>query len=221
MCFNYKISILTFFIGIVASYTVIKNGNSKYKIENTVFGIFSIFIAIIQFMDFLFWIDLKNKLGINYVTTLIGPLLNVGQPLILYIIKLIYFRPNLIITNVHNTNNTYNRINVSVLILNLLYFISLVKMYISFLSKGVLTTSTKQGHLSWPWIKYSNSQFYMVLFAINIFYLTDFTYSFFLFLIIFFFLFLSNVFFSYNIGELWCFFGAFIPVCMFIFSYYI
>lgn len=213
MCFNYKVSILTFFIGIIASYTVIKYGNSKYKIENTVFGIFSIFIATIQFMDFLFWIDLKNKLGINYVTTIIGPLLNVGQPLILYIIKLIYFRPNLNITN--NANN------ISVLVLNLLYFVYLVKMYTSFLSKGTLTTSTKHGHLSWPWIKYSSSQFYLILFAINIFYLTDFTYSLVLFSIIYFLFFLSNIFFAYNIGELWCFFGAFIPVWIFILSYYI
>lgn len=220
MCFNYKSSLLTFFIGIIASYTVIKYGNSKYKIENTVFGIFSIFIAIIQFMDFLFWIDLKNKLGINYVTTLIGPLLNVGQPLILYIIKLVYFRPNLSITNIYNTN-TNNTNNISVFILNLLYFVYLVKMYISFLSKGTLTTSTKHGHLSWPWIKYSSAQFYLILFAINIFYLTDFTYSLMLFSFTYFLFFLSNTFFAYNIGELWCFFGAFIPVWMFIFSYYI
>jgi hypothetical protein len=42
-------------------------------------------------MDFLFWIDLQNKLGINYIITLLGPLLNVGQPLILYVIKLLNF----------------------------------------------------------------------------------------------------------------------------------
>ena len=216
MCFNYISSLTTFFIGVIASYLVIEYGNSKYKIENTVFGIFFIFIASIQFMDFLFWIDLKNKLGINYVTTLIGPLLNVGQPLILYIIKILYFRPTLI-----NTNSTYNTNNVSILILNLLYLIYLVKMYILFISTEVLTTSKKHGNLSWPWIKYSNPYFYLIVLAINTFYLTNFTYSLVVFSITFFFFFLSNVLFSYNIGELWCFFGAFIPIWIFMLSYYI
>jgi hypothetical protein len=66
-------------------------GNIKYKKDNFGFGIFFIFISLIQFMDFLFWIDLQNKLGINYIVTLLGPLLNVGQPLILYVIKLLNF----------------------------------------------------------------------------------------------------------------------------------
>jgi hypothetical protein len=91
MCFNDKTSIVTFLIGTGFSIILMNYGNIKYKKDNIVFGIFFIFISLIQFMDFLFWIDLQNKLGINYIVTLLGPLLNVGQPLILYVIKLLNF----------------------------------------------------------------------------------------------------------------------------------
>ena len=45
------------------------------------------FVSGIQFMEFLFWIDLHNKIGINKVVTIIGSLFNIGQPLSIYIIK--------------------------------------------------------------------------------------------------------------------------------------
>ena len=45
MCFNYKISLLTFIIGLLGSLALIKYGNPKYKNENYIFGIFLIFIA--------------------------------------------------------------------------------------------------------------------------------------------------------------------------------
>jgi hypothetical protein len=73
MCFNYKVSLFTFIIGTVFSILLFKYGNKKYKLENKVSGIFLIFISLIQFMDFLFWIDIKNEYGINKITTIIGP----------------------------------------------------------------------------------------------------------------------------------------------------
>jgi hypothetical protein len=78
MCFNYKVSLFTFSLGIVFSLLLIHYGNKKYILENTVSGTFLIFISFIQLMDFLFWIDLKNHLGINKITTILGPILNVG-----------------------------------------------------------------------------------------------------------------------------------------------
>ena len=65
MCFNYKVSLFTFAIGTIFSILLIKYGNKKYMLENKITGIFLIFISLIQFMDFLFWIDLKNTIGIN------------------------------------------------------------------------------------------------------------------------------------------------------------
>ena len=92
MCFSSQMSLFTFSIGTIFSILLIKYGNPKYKRENTISGIFLLFISMIQLMDFLFWIDLKNKLGINKIMTILGPILNVGQPVILYIIKYYSYR---------------------------------------------------------------------------------------------------------------------------------
>jgi len=209
MCFNYKVSLFTFSIGVLFSILLILYGNEKYKIENEVTGIFFIFISLIQFMDFLFWIDIKNKMGINKITTIVGPLLNVAQPLILFLIKYFYYlQPPDIFT-----------FNPVVVILNVIYFIYFVAGYARFLSNGKLTTtSNSSGHLSWPWIKYFNSYFYVILLAINIFYLFDFNYALFVFIITYACLIFSARYFSYNVGELWCFFASFIPLFIFIFS---
>jgi hypothetical protein len=163
-------------------------------------------------MDFFFWIDLKNKLGINHLFTLFGPLINVGQPVIVYIVKYLYFKP--IINIGYNINTFYA-------LINLLYFIYFLNIYFKFLTKGTLTTSTKNGHLYWPWIEYNNPIFYLIVMSFNLFYLTNFTYSLMVFFITYFCFFLSFCFFYNNLGELWCFFGAFIPIILLIGSYFI
>jgi hypothetical protein len=213
MCFTASTSLLTFIIGIVGSIALIKFGNPKYKSENLVFGIWSIFIALIQLMDFLFWIDLKNKYGINYILTLFGPWINTLQPVIFYLVKYIYFKPTISLEN-WNINNIYA-------ILNFSYFINFIMIYWNFINESKLTTSTKHGHLNWPWINYSNKIFYIILFALNIFYLTNFNYSLMVFIITYTFLILSYYFFRYNVGEIWCFFGAFIPIILLFGSFYL
>jgi hypothetical protein len=212
MCFNYKVSLFTFTIGTIFSILLINYGNKKYSLENKITGIFFIFISAIQFMDFLFWIDIKNKLGINKVATILGPILNVCQPTILYLIKYYYYRPDIL---------TMKYGNLPIAILNLLYFVYFIVIYTKFLANEKLVTGTENNHLEWPWIKYSSPNFYLILFAINIFYLFNFNYALVVFLITYFFLYISANYFAYNIGELWCFFGSFIPLIMFFASFYI
>ena len=212
MCFNYKVSLLTFLIGTIFSILLIIKGNPKYFLENRVSGIFFIFISLIQFMDFLFWIDINNGLGINKITTILGPILNVGQPTILYIIKYLFFRPDV---------SSFKNYNLPIALLNLMYFGYFISTYTNFLTSEKLITTVKNGHLKWPWIKYQNPIYYLVLFAMNIFYLFNFKYAMTMFSIIYFFLFLSVKYFKYNIGELWCFFGSFIPLIMYFVSFYI
>lgn len=213
MCFSASSSLITFFIGISGSFILMKYGNKKYKKENIVNGFFFIFIALIQLMDFCFWIDLKNKMGLNHLVTILGPLLNVGQPLILYIIKYLFFKPTINLININN-NTLYAYLNFG-------YFIYLLDVYYNFLQKSKLTTGTSHGHLLWPWIKFTNPYVYCITLSLNLFYLTNFNYSLMGFIILYFFLFISWIYFNYNIGELWCFFGAFMPLIICIFSYYI
>jgi hypothetical protein len=209
MCFNYKVSLLTFTLGVIFSILLItsSNANATMKKQNIIVGIFFIFIALIQLMDFLFWIDLKNKLGINKITTILGPILNVCQPVILYIIKLIYYKPNIL---------TLQNYNLPVALLNLLYVGYFISIYVKFLKEDSLITSAKNGHLNWGWISYSNPVFYLILLTINIFYLFSFKYALILFGIIYFFMIISYKYFNYNVGELWCFFGAFMPIIFYL-----
>lgn len=202
MCFSAKTSLITFLLGTAFSILLIKYGNPTYKSDNYVFGIMLLFISAIQLMDFTFWIDLKNTMGLNKLATIIGPLLNVGQPTIMYIIKLLYFKPDVL---------SAVNFNWQVMVLNASYALYLLYMYFRFITtEKQLITTTSNGHLDWPWLKYTTS-YYNLIFAVNIFYLTDFNYSLGMFIITYFFLYLSYKWFPYNMGELWCFFGAFIP----------
>jgi hypothetical protein len=212
MCFNYKVSLFTFTLGTIFSILLINYGNKKYALENKIAGIFLIFISAIQFMDFLFWIDLKNQIGINKIATTLGPILNVCQPTILYLIKYYYLRPDV---------SVMQNFNFPVAMLNLLYFIFFIKIYTTFLSNDKLITGTENKHLKWPRIKYSSPPFYLLVFAINIFYLFNFKYALVSFVVTYFFLFISAKYFYYNISELWCFFGSFIPLILYFLSFYI
>ncbi len=210
MCFNYKVSIITFFIGMITSYNLIKNGNPKYKNENFIIGTFFYFVSCIQLMEFLFWIDLNNELGVNHIATLLGPLLSAGQPLIIYLIKVLYYKPI-------PTKKDY-----IIGYINLMYFIYFILAYKIFISRNILTTTTHaNNHLVWPWLKVFNPFFNVILIAINIFYLGNFKYNLTTFLITYFFYFLSFKYYAYNVGELWCFFGISIPIIMYFISYLI
>jgi hypothetical protein len=210
MCYNSTVSLIAFSSSMLFSILLIIYGNPVFRLENLVSGTFLMFVAGIQFMEFLFWIDLHNKIGINKVATIIGSLFNIGQPLLIYIIKVLVLRPTFPVTF------------DSVTILNLLYIIHLLYVYSRFLRNGPLTTSTiTNGHLSWPWLKYANKEFFVVMFAINIFYLTDFSYSLAMFSIVYAILALVIVFFPRNAAEFWCFMSASVPAIILPVSYYI
>jgi hypothetical protein len=206
MCYNRNVSLIAFSMSMVFSGFLIIYGNPVFRAENLIAGLFLMFVAGIQFMEFLFWIDLHNKIGINKLTTIIGSLFNIGQPILIYIIKILVLRP------------TFHFDYVT--ILNLIYLVHLLYVYSRFLYNGPLTTSSiSNGHLSWPWLKYANREFFLLMFAINIFYLTDFAYSMAMFSIVYAILALAIVFFPKNVAEFWCFMSASVPAIMIPVSY--
>jgi hypothetical protein len=206
MCYNRNVSLIAFSMSMVFSGFLIIYGNPAFRAENLIAGLFLMFVAGIQFMEFLFWIDLHNKIGINKLTTIIGSLFNIGQPILIYIIKILVLRP------------TFHFDYVT--ILNLIYLVHLLYAYSHFLYNGPLTTSSiSNGHLSWPWLKYANREFFLLMFAINIFYLTDFAYSMAMFSIVYAILALAIVFFPKNAAEFWCFMSASVPAIMIPVSY--
>jgi len=208
MCFSASVSLGTFFLGLIFSLILIFYGNPKYKKENIVFGILLIFISSVQLMEYFIWSDINNKYGINHLMTLLCPLLIVCQPIILYIIKIIYFKPNL-----------FDSYNFKLFFLNIIYLSIFFYNYVKYLNKDLITT-VKKGHLSWPLNNLMNPLFYLILLAINMFYLTDLKYSMFLFIVTYLFSILSYIYFGYHIAEMWCFFGSSIPLILFIITKY-
>lgn len=210
MCFNWQVSLFTFSLGLIFSLLLIYKGNKKYNIQNKITGIFLIFIITVQFMDFLLWIDIKNTFGINKIMTILGPLITEFPPVVFYIIKYLYYRPNI-----------FSPFHLFIFLLNLLYTIYFIIIYKKILLINNLITGIENNHLKWKWIEYFNPSFYPILLAINIFYLFDFKYALFIFIITYLFFYLSFKYFNYNVGELWCFFGSFIPLILYFASYYI
>ena len=210
MCFNAKTSLFTFLTGVVSSIVLIYYGNKKYKTENTVFGLFFIFISFMQFFDLLFWIDLDNEKNINKIATTIAPLFNLGQPLFMYLLKILYFK-----------YNSYSPLNIGFGTLNIIYFGYIIFNYSKFITENSLITSANKFHLKWQWLKYFNPFSYLILLFINFFYLSNFKYSLMSFFISSLSLIISYKYFNYHIGELWCFFGVFIPIFILLCSYLI
>jgi hypothetical protein len=208
MCFSSDSSLFTFITGIISSLLLIYYGNKKYNKENLSFGLFFIYVSFMQLFDYLFWNDLDNKKKINEKITLIAPIFNWSQPLFIFIVKLfVYKNFNLLLFN----------------IINFIYFICISINYYNFITneKELITTVNKENHLLWRWKKYLNKIFYLLFSTLNIFYLTKFKYSLFVFILGTFSLILSNYFFKYETSEIWCFFGVFIPLIMIPISYLI
>lgn len=207
MCFSSESSLFTFITGIISSLLLIYYGNKKYNKENISFGLFFIFVIFMQLFDYLFWNDLDNKKKINEKITLIAPIFNWTQPLFLFVVK----------------SFLYKTFNLSIFsILNFIYLLNICINYYNFITnEKKFITKVKENHLSWRWKKYLNAIFYSIISIFNVFYLTNFKYSLFIFILGTLSLILSNYFFNYHAGEIWCFFVVVIPLIMIPISYLI
>lgn len=197
MCFSAPSSIAAFIVGIIGSYLLYNYGNKKYEKENKIYSIFLLYVIFMQLFDFIFWIDQKNKFNLNRIFTYIAPFFNLSQPLLLYILKIIYNKPKM--------NNIWDYF---VLILNVVYAFVFLMGYSKFINNTKpLLTLEKDGHLEWKWLNYAN-MLYFIAFIINIFYNSKMNYSILSTLVIFLSLFLSSKLNTKFIGEIWCFIAS-------------
>lgn len=197
MCFSAPSSIGAFIVGIIGSYLLYNYGNKKYEKENQIYSIFLLYVIFMQLFDFIFWIDQKNQLNLNRIFTYIAPFFNLSQPLLLYILKIIYNKPKM--------NGIWDYF---VLILNVIYAIVFLIGYSQFINNTKpLLTLEKGGHLEWKWLNYFNT-LYFVAFIINIFYTSKMNYSILSALVIFLSLFLSSKLNNKFVGEIWCFIAS-------------
>ena len=198
MCFSIKSSLIAFLISIISSILLIYYGNYKYKNENKIVGFFLILVAFMQLFDFLFWIDLKNKKGLNYIGTIFAPLFNHLQPTFLYLMILL----------------VYKKYDFFGIFLNILYFLYVFYEYLIFINLNIndKLTIVKDNHLYWKWKINFNYIYYFLIILYNIIFYIQFNYA-----IIFIFLgaitlLISFKFFKNNIGEIWCYLAAFVPL---------
>jgi len=138
MCVNAPVSLASFVIGITSSIALIFYGAPKYARENLAAGLFFIYIAFVQLLEFFMWIDLDGKRGFNQIATSIISIYVRIQPLVLYAAEVFSF------------GKTDPFFNVAALV-----YLAKVAMESSppQLSK-CLTTVGKDGHLDWKWFTF-------------------------------------------------------------------
>ena len=157
-----------------------------------------------QFIEFLIWSDINCINYLNNLASIIGPLLNHIQPVIIFILLYIYVKPKIIIP-----------INI-IIIINILYVLYIIYKYIYYIQNknNLCIKQNDEGHLSWSWNK--SNLFYFILVFINIinyFHNKNIIITFILSLIL---LFISIFNFKKNIGEIWCLIVSGIPLSIFI-----
>jgi hypothetical protein len=201
MCFSKNASIGSFTIGIVGSILCISLGTTFDKIV----GYFLGYVALMQGIEYLLWSHQKCD-NYNRVVSITGMVLNNMQPLVLGLI-ILYFNPKMRhITWFYFFMFLYLCVGIP-------YSLSFIK------NKQLQCTikNKKSHHLDWNW---NNMNYYRLVYFIFIFsecmmcilgipniklglifaFAIIFTFS------------TSTFLYSSNVGALWCYYTAFIPI---------
>jgi hypothetical protein len=195
MCFSKEVSLGTFIIGLIGSALVYRL-NTKI---DTIIAIFFFYIILMQLVEYVLWNNLTCNLT-NKITTFIAMILNATLPIILALL-LLY---------------NYNLSNKSQLIAFTVAFALMMLIY-KFQTNTLCTLKNKFNHLEWKW---NNLFMYWLVYIIYIIYLSYVVLSIpfnwnktLLFLLLSSYLLSIYIYWgTHNIGAMWCFFGAFIPI---------
>ena len=203
MCFSKKLSMMSFLFGIFSSLMLIIFGNTKSYNANLSIGLFYIYVTSMQLVEYLIWSDLKCKNGLNKIGSLIGPLLNHFQPVILLILVSYYIKSNNIISN---------KILYCV---NIIYIFYIFYVYFGIYMKEKLCTGlNKYNHLEWSWKYTFNYYIYYIVVIINIInYLNNKNVLIIIIINIIFHI-ISYYNFNHNIGEFWCLLVTSVPLIL-------
>lgn len=194
MCYSRNLSLTSFIFGIMSSVLLLKYGNEESKNTNLAIASFFIFVSIMQFIEYLLWSDINCVNGLNKFGSIIGPLFNQLQPVMLLIFASMY---------VKSLNLIPNNLLITV---NLTYLIYMAYKYINFIddSNNLCTGINSEGHLSWKWMNDFNYKYYHLLLLINLInYYNNINFigsniiTYILFII-------SYYKFNKNVGEIWC-----------------
>ena len=207
MCYTKEYSLAAFGFGILTSIMLIYYGNEKYAQTNKALGYSFMFISCMQLIEWLIWNDVgcvgvgKFGFGLNKLGSLLGPIFNHTQPLIILGFALGYIgKPDTI---------SYNTIDFFVIP----YSAYLGYKFAQYISESNMCTSTNSSnHLDWAWKHFFNYGAYhiMILFIVFI-YRHDINIV--IFGIVSYILLLVSIYnFDANIGEFWCLMVTGIPL---------
>jgi hypothetical protein len=202
MCYTQNLSLLSFLFGISCSFILIELGNESSLHTNKTIGYFFIFVALMQFVEFLLWSDVNCKNGFNKIGSSIGPLLNHFQPVILIMLSSTYLKSNNFIDSniLFGANGLYS-----------LYVLTKYKEYIKD-ENNLCTSLNNQGHLNWNWKQDFNYNWYHLIMAINIINYAN-NINLIVVIVASYVLFgISINNFNQNIGEFWCLMVTSIPL---------
>lgn len=202
MCYSADLSLASLSFGIFASLMLINFGSKQSIQTNKAIGYFFLFVSLMQLVEYFLWIDIDCVNGFNKAGSLLGPILNHLQPVVLLIIASTLLEPN-------------NLISPSIVIpANILYLIYCGYQYVKYVSdeSNFCVKTNDREHLDWTWKKNFNYLFYFAISFINIanFYTnTNLMVSFGISYIL---LIVSIFGFNKNVGEFWCLMVTGVPL---------
>jgi hypothetical protein len=196
MCYSLRLSALSLTVGLLGCYLLIRYSSISFANTNKAIGIFFAFVFLMQLIEMMMWSDQSCKSGLNRIASLLGPLFNHLQPVILLLLA-IYYIPS---ANVIPNSILY--------LLNFLYVFYVVVMYGKYVKDerkhGFCTRTNSEGHLDWLWKRYFNYTFYFAILIINAINYYKNGYLMVALIASFGLLYLSTTNFKKNIGEGWC-----------------
>lgn len=202
MCYSEELSLTSLSFGIFASLMLINFGNSKSENTNKAIGYFFLFVTLMQLVEYFLWIDIDCVNGFNKLGSLIGPIFNHLQPLVLLLLATYFL-------------NSSNLISPSIIIpANIIYLIYSGYQYVKYVSNSSnLCVGTNEcDHLDWTWKRDFNYLFYFAISFLNIanFYtnvnlMVSFGISYLLLIV-------SIFGFNKNVGEFWCLMVTGVPL---------
>lgn len=203
MCYSKELSIKSFLLGIISAGLLLYFGNKDKQNVNKAIATFFVFISLIQLMEYFMWKDIKCETGENYVASVIGPLINLLQPVIMLII-FSYF----LTTRINDT------LSFCIIGANILYCTYVLYLYKDYQNNqnNLCTKVNDQNHLTWNWLKNYNSIFYILLLLLNTIPFVQYNEVNVAIGTCIATLLFSHTNYKKNVGELWCFTSTGIPL---------
>ena len=90
MCYSKDLSLTSFIFGITSSISLIYLGNDKSSNTNKMIGYYFLFVTFMQLIEYLIWTDINCTSGLNNFSSIVGPLFNHLQPVVLLILATIF-----------------------------------------------------------------------------------------------------------------------------------